>query len=266
MSEWYERQRQRDVEARELSQSLLGPEAKIFADAMSVIASCLDAVFATDRLDDLVVKRKISVAHYAFNLLCSSWDEALAGRYQTATDHFRSIDEAPDFLTALDVDPSLADQMGDRRSIKVERARRAVQAALKRADPGRANERQDARTAYAKSLEPLSHISIEALGQYLPVLERDGQTLAVVRPGGAVSRSTLRPVAIHLALSALSLLLAVTNAFYDVTGIQHSDWKAVAEKSGDLVNALGNELAAMREHSTAPVSAVYFAATEEVIG
>jgi len=264
-TEWYESQRKRDSDAIASSESALGPEASVFADAMSVIARCLDAVFASDSIDNLVVKRKISVAHYAFNLLWSAWNEALAGRYQTATDHFRSIDEAPDFLTALHVDPALANELGAaQRSVKVERARRAVKDALRRVNQSKAGEWEATRLKQAKRVEPLSHVSVEALGQYLPVVTKDGQTLAVVRPGGMASNTTGRVVAIQLALHALQLLLSVTNAFIDVAGVRHSGWVGLAEKSGRLAEVLGKELAGIG--SPESVDAVYFALTDEVIG
>lgn len=263
-SEWYEHQRSKDRRSRELSESYLGPEAQIFVQAMNLTAQCLDAVF-TEPKDDLTFRRKISVAHYGFNLLYSAWDEALAGRYQTATNHFRSISEVPDFLAALDVDPKLADEMGERNRVKVERARRAVKAALKRGDPAKAIQWEHALTERSKGLQGFSHISLESLGQSLPVIVRDGATQAVLCAGGAVSPFTLRLVAIRIAVSTLDMLLHVTHAFFRDTGLEQAEWLGLATWSGQSADTLSKEIAAIAETRPEPVSVLYLATTREVV-
>ncbi len=99
----------------------------------------------------------------------------------------------------------------------------------------------------------------------MPVIVRDGQIQAVVRLGGAVSQFTLRPIAIHLALSALSLLLTATHVFYGVVDMEDHEWKALAEKSGRLATDLSKELKAMEGQSPGTIDVLYLAATDEVL-
>ena len=266
MSEWYKRQKERDAKARELSESLLGSEGDVFAEAMNLIALLMDDVFASDRINDLVVKRKISVVSYAFNLLWSSWDETLAGRYQTATDHHRSINEAPDFLMALQLNPGLAHEMTDRTTIKVETALRTIKKAL--ADH---LQRTDVHSWFTfkqkagKHGEPFSHISVQALGGSLPVSEKAGRRVAVVRLGGDVSQEILRLVAIELAVSALNLLVAAVFAFEDLTHFEDTVWKDLENRHQHLVAQLGMELEALRAASKGPVGTLYLARTDEEV-
>src|SRR5438128_2141028 len=106
---WYEEQKERDAKARNLSESMLGPETVVFSQAMEQIARCLDIVFASDQINDLVIKRQIGHAQLAFNLLLAAWDQMLAGRYNAASQLERTIDELSDFLQALFIKPDLVD-------------------------------------------------------------------------------------------------------------------------------------------------------------
>ena len=47
-NQWYESQKTRDQESRELSESLLGPEKAIFIEVMCLFALRLDSVMAAD--------------------------------------------------------------------------------------------------------------------------------------------------------------------------------------------------------------------------
>ena len=260
--DWYGLQAQRDQGSKALSESLLGPEKLLFAEAMGLVLSCLDAVFACEQqINDLVIKRKISVVHHAFNLLCSAWGETLAGRYSAAADHFRSIEESPDFLYALDINPQLADE----RTIKIETARRTIRDELARLDKGQAHERLAEMQKAAKKIEPFSHISVKSLGGSLPVSEKVGKKAAVVRLGGAVSEFTLRILATQLALSALSLLVAVVFSFRGIVEVDELLWKGLVDRGEQWISRLGKELDALGDRSAGAVEAVYFARFDEEV-
>lgn len=263
---WYQRQKDRDQESKALSESLLGAERDLFANAMALTVSCLDAVFAADeQINDQVVKRKISVAHYAFNLLYSAWDETLAGRYSAARDHSRSINECSDFLYALDINPGLANEMTDETTIKIETVRRTIKNALAELDKTKAAGWLTQMQKAAKSVEPFSHVSVKSLGGTLPVMEKLGAKAAVVRLGGAVSPLILRAMAIDLALSALSLLTATVFGFRDVVQVDHDLFKALVSKAHDYIAELAKEIETLRNDCSGTVQAVYFARFDEEV-
>ena len=269
-NQWYENQKTRDQESRELSESLLGPEKAIFIEVMCLLALRLDSVMATDYapgpLDELAFKRKISLAHYGFNLLWSAWDEALAGRYHTATNHWRSIDESSDFLLALEFNPQLADDMTDTTRVKIEAARRAIKKGLEQSGPAKIPDLVREMRNATQFLQDLSHISVSSLGQYLPVREKEGGLEAVVRLGGAVSQFMLRHVAISISISALKFLMDATGAFYDVVHAEHELEMNMLHKMREFSAALRREREALHDKAPGPVTNIYFARSDEELG
>jgi hypothetical protein len=268
--QWYDRQKARDGESTELSESLLGSEKAIFVQTMSLLALLYDSAITADKgrelLDDLAFKRKISLVHYGFNLLWSAWTEALAGRYHTATDHWRSIDESGDYLLALEFNPQLAEEMTDIKQIKIKPVRQAIKRGLSRGGaPGNRDLLKRMQDVH-QYLDHLSHITVESLGQYLPVKETGGQLTSVVRPGGAVSQLILRHVAIHLAMSALKLLMDAMHSFEAVVGTELQLQIDVLRKIGDSTSVLGKELEALHAKAPrGPVTAIYLARSNEEI-
>lgn len=266
---WYERQRDRDRHARERSHSMLGPERDIFLEAMHLFVTHFDAVVTSDEIaalvDDLAFKRKVSLVHYGFNLLWSAWDEALAGRYQAAADHWRSIDECSDFITALEINPELADGMTDKRTIGIGRVRKAIQKALNDWEPGSGTDLLRQQQKLHKDLQPLSHVSVQSLGQYLPVNDIDSERRSIVRLGGVVSQLTGRLVAIHLASAASQLLTATLFGFQTVVEIEDQLWKATTNRLAEHGVVLRNELGALREITSRSTERLYLARSNEDI-
>jgi hypothetical protein len=262
--DWYRRQKARDQTSRDRSDSLLGHEKTIFLEAMDLMVKHFDAVLtapgAHALLDDLAFKRKISLIHYGFNLLWSAWDETMAGRYQTAADHWRSIDECPDFLFALEINPPLADQMTDATTIKVETARKTIHKALNSGtESGHLMQQQKQH----KDLQALSHVSVQSLGQHLPVREIGVERRSLVQLGGAVAPLTLRLHAIHLALSALTLQSAALFAFEKTVQIEHELWQITIDRIANRGAVLQNELEGLREATFPSAAGVYMARSDE---
>ncbi len=264
---WYGRQRDGDRHARERSDSIMGPEKDIFLDAMHLLVSHFDAALTSDKfdilVDDLAFKRKVSLVHYGFNLLWSAWDEALAGRYQAAADHWRSIDECPDFITALEINPRLADEMTDAREIKIRTVRKTIQRALNESEPGSGTDLLRQQQKLQKDLQPLSHVSVQSLGQYLPVNDVGPERRSIVRLGGVVSQLTLRLVAIHLASAASALLTATLFGFQTVVEIEDELWKATTNRLAAHGVVLRNELTALREVTSRSADRLYLARSDE---
>jgi hypothetical protein len=242
---WYDRQRELDSAARSASESLLGPERRKFANAVGAIARIFDAVSESGSIDDLQTKRRLSVAVHGFNLLWSAWDEALCGRYDAAADHWRSLDETPDFLKALVANPSLANEdFGSGKSrIDIHTARKAVRDAMNREQPGAGDVWHSERTHGAQAIQTFAHISREAVSVSLGIDRRSGRKEAFIRPGGGVvAHESVRLTAISLAAHAVDLLLAVAvslQAVVDLQGTWDTQIKPLAREAGrELEEAL----------------------------
>jgi hypothetical protein len=259
---WYERQRQRDAESRALSESLLGPEKAMFAEFMGLTAGCLDAVFWSGRFEDLASKRKIEFGNHAFNLLWSAWDEALCGRYDASRAHFRSIGECRDFLMALIADPLLADRLGDRTK-DIYLARRRIRDTLDQGKAGAGKAFFECLKKAADDVQELSHVCHNAAAGALPVIEKDGETVGVVRPGGTVSAVTLRLLAVQLALDAALLFGVLSAGFIDVTELDDEVWRSAIRRAEHLARELGSELEGIRATVKGPISQLYFARSDE---
>ena len=243
VNDWYQHQKNWDAKSRRASELLLGAEGEVFARAMAATALCLDAVASTVP-QDLATKRKISLANHAFNLLWSAWDAVLTGRYDAAASQWRSIDEASDFLMALYADPSFAEQMGGPR-MDLRAARRLVRKNLDKLEKGQGKAWLAQRLQTSKSVQPFSHVSLEATGVALAIGTQDGQKIGILRPGGVTSKWTLRLIASNLALAAVGQMMVVAVTFADVSGME-SIWedhvRGVSEKWAEAVS---KELRAM---------------------
>ncbi len=215
---WYIVQKQRDVEAIAKSESIMGREKHLFVDAMALLSRMVNAIFSEGLVQDLVVKVKTAVANHAFDLLWSAWTDALAGRYGAAMHHIRSIDESPDFLAALQVDPSFASKMAKGKG-GVKEARAIMKRELEKFMPGLANRLEGARN-WRWVHHKFAHVTFPAIAGTLPKVGEGEQATLIVRPGGgAVHEATLRGVAICLAESALDVLRAIAFSLQDVKSV-----------------------------------------------
>ena len=268
-TEWYEHRFERDKASMERSEAHLGLEKAIFAEAMSLLVRLIDAMLTAEDIDDQIqninLKHRIAVANYGFNLLSSAWNDALSGRYHAATDHFRSIDECPDFLMALFLDPRLSDDWTDVQGPSIALIRRRISDGIgeNRRNSAELMERmQDV----AKPIQPLAHVSVQSIGQYLPLVEREGKRWRVVRLGGAVSHVTLRLVAIQIATSAVHLLGAAFWAFDDILKVDLDLLRRYAEAVIARSRALTEQLQALSSEATDPVAhGIYFASSDELL-
>ena len=237
---WYRNQQRFDKQARASSEHVLGPEREAFAEAMAVVATCLDTVRAS-RAADLPTKRKIALTTHAFNLLWSAWDAALAGRYDAAANHWRSINETSDLLLALFVDPSFADRMRGRKE-DVRSARRVIRDGSKKLGANDAKQWLTQRQRTIKSLNPFSHVSFEATGMALGIGIQDGKKIGVLRPGGVPAKPTLKLSAGHLAYDAVDLSAVTSHAFGGIVGINER-WRTRVRVFGEeAIAAVRREL------------------------
>lgn len=242
--QWYEHQRQTDLEARDASWKMLGPERGAFVDAMALAARCLDEVSDTAPIRDLVTKRKIAIAHHAFNLLWSAWDAALAGRYVAATGSWRSVADAYEFLLALHANPQLADSIG-RTKVDVHTARRTVRDALEKLNPGQGKAWFQKREKAAKEFQAYSHISLESTNSGLAIEVDGDEKVALLRPGGMVSRLTLRQIALSLAASAHEFLIGLVTVFRGIPSVA-ALWSEVGlDMSQSHLERVGTEIASL---------------------
>lgn len=256
------RQRERDLASRQESESLLGREVGIFRESMGLIISLWDEVLSADsideRLKDLTLKHKLTVLHYGFNLLWAAWEEALAGRYQTATDHFRSIEECPDFLLALWLKPELSNDWTDRTSLNAKTARRTIADALKQ--PGAGSDLLRSMQIAATGVQAFSHVSVQSLGQALPLKEEEGGMRLLVRLGGEVSPISLTLVAAQIVNSTLQLLGAALLAFDDVVRLEPELFERWFRRIAEHRDTLAGQRDGLRD--VAPAHGLLFAASQ----
>ena len=204
LNDWYRHQRAFDAMARDSSEVVLGAEADIYAEAMGLTAQFIDATANRDDFNSLTVKRMLGAATHSFNLLCSAWDSTLTGRYGAAASHQRSINETPDLLKGLYIEPAFAEQMTGTES-DVKRARRIVRDAYTRAGSPEAKTFISERQRHIKTLHPFSHLTFEAMGVALGIGVIGGQKVGVLRAGGAPAHKSLFGLARILALDAVEL-------------------------------------------------------------
>jgi hypothetical protein len=233
---------------------------------VELLARCFDAVLSVGQINDLATRRKLAVANHAFNLLWSAWDEALAGRYDAATDHWRSIDETPDFLEALSVNPALADEMG-KVKVDVETVRRTITKELNRLMPGEGKRWLNAKQQGDKGLQPLAHVTVEGTSMALAIVVKDGTKTGILRPGGGfVAWLTLRLIAIHLVSASISLLHQMAYAFQDIPEVG-SLWESTGRHVVEQTAAtLQKELDAFSAPKGDPSTIIILRSDEELIG
>ncbi len=234
-NDWYRHQQEFDAMARDSSEAILGAEADIYAEAMSITAQFIDDTANRDDFNSLTVKRMLGAATHSFNLLCSAWDSMLTGRYGAATSHQRSINETPDLLKGLYMEPAFAEQMTGTDS-DVKRARRIVRDAYSRAGSPEAATFISERQQHIKTLHPFSHLTFEAMGMTLGIGVIGGQKVGVLRAGGAPAHKSLIGVARILALDAVELaaVVAVVLGNEDVTSGRVPE---LHRKAGGLIGA-----------------------------
>ena len=216
---WYMIQKQRDIEAAVQTEGAMGREKGIFIQSMALLTDMLNAAFDGGLIEDLPGKVKIAVANHAFNLLWSAWQSTLAGRYDSATNHWRSIDESPDFLAALQINPSLAKEMSAGK-VTVETARRTMRSERERLKPGDGKkwlDQQKWRDVHNK----FAHITFPSVAGLLPIsIKQDGSSILVKPGGGVLYRWNLRAIGLYLAEAALNLTFWVAFAFQDVDEVE----------------------------------------------
>lgn len=221
--DWYEYQWSSDASARLKARELLGPELAAFADAMSAMVTCLEYAVEA-RYEDLAEKYKVGIAVYCFNLLCSAWDDAMTGRFGPARNQVRMITESHDFLVALVGRPGLAHEL-ENGQVKVEAALRATRDALNEEKSGAGSTWFAERTSEKNPLHDFAHLTRFAIKSGWGTTRDDDKLNGFVRPGGVITKDTLRSTTIMLAVAANSFSKALVYAFPANEKIQ-AFWKS----------------------------------------
>ena len=241
---WYEMQRQRDEEALALSESIWGPEKEVFSNSMGIVSQFLDSILEPGSVSDLVVKSKLAIATHAFNLLWSSWSEASVGRYGAATDHWRSIEESPHFLKALQINPALAPKLLLNRMDK-KTAVKTIRKALDAEKPGAGRDFLQS-LDYHKELQTFSHVTHVSTQGTLPIyVDEEGAHVLVKPGGGVISEESLRRIGIYLVEAAMNLVSSTAFAFQeveDVSRLWESEGRSLIEEGRATLAAVANEL------------------------
>ena len=216
---WYWDRKKRDEQAETASERLLGEEGRVFAAAMEAIDAVLDAAFGDRSIDDLAEKAKAAIAYRSRDLLWSAWREMLAARYDTATEHWRSITESPHFLRAITVKPELAKEWINGR-LKIKAAWRAQRDRLR--DAGHyetADSWHRILSGDAGMIHPFSHVTIESAVATMPIAKSaEGQPEAFVL-GGAISDQMATRIGLYLAYEAIVTLHTCAFAFQQVPAV-----------------------------------------------
>ena len=225
---WYMMQKQRDIEAAVVSETALGAEISVFVHSMALLSQMIDAAFGGGLAHDLPTKMKIGVANHAFNLIWSAWGNVLAGRYDAATDHWRSIDESPDFLGALSLKPVLAKDFLEGR-VRLKAARKVIKDERNRLKQG-AGDQWVKNQEWRHIFNRFAHVDSPGVTALLPISIEGGDPSVLVRPGGGVIHQwNLRASALCLADVALSLLFWVAYAFQEVEEVSQI-WETTARE------------------------------------
>ena len=210
---WYYERLSDDAKAKAIAEEIYGVERQIFSEALGRLQDVLEQALG-DGMSDELEMGKLAIANHAFGLLWSAWSEASAGRYSAATHHWRSIEEAPQYLKALTVEPTALERFR-KGQLRISEINRIIKRALEAEKRG-AGEEWSGHRGYHSHVQPLSHISRETTEGTLPLLWDDKGPRAVIKFGGGLHYDLhLRRIACALTDLALSLLTASIFAFKD---------------------------------------------------
>jgi hypothetical protein len=216
LSDWLQGRQDTDANVREESRPYVVRELRIFAEAMALIDGSLQLVLSAGPLTDEATQAKVIVANHGFNLLCSALDDALVGRYDSATSHWRSIREAPRFLMALQLDPNLSKKMM-RGQLKIETALLTIEREFNVDKyPGADLRWVDAAQRELDHLQPFSHIHLRIASAGFPLQDTAGMRVQNVAPGGALAVDALLSNVLALVDAAIYLATSALFAFSPV--------------------------------------------------
>lgn len=240
---WYEERLSIDADARQVAEQLLGPEKAVFTEAMSLLEGILSTALG-DGVYEPEAKLKMGVVNLGYGLLWSAWTEAAAGRYSAATNHWRSIEEAPQYLKALSISADARDQFA-RGQLKMKAVKTIIRNALEKEAAG-AGENWLAGISYQKQIQGLSHVTRTSTETMLPAISDGNGRRAIVRFGGGFhSELVLRRIAAVLADMALSLLAATVFAFKNIEAVAlvwEKEAKPLIERSRQTLRLLAKDI------------------------
>lgn len=212
-SNWLENRRHADAAARTESEKLVLRELRIFCDVMTLGEQYLRLVLSKGLIADEPTQAKLIVANHAFNLLCSAMDDVLVGRYDAATDHWRSIIESFRFLLALQLNPGLSDKMV-RGQLKIDVALKTIRDEFTEEKyPGVDLSWATKMSGEHRRLQPFAHVNLRTASAGLPIQEVAGGRIYTVVPGGVVAPDVVPDSVMFLADAAIDVVGAVFFAF-----------------------------------------------------
>jgi hypothetical protein len=217
-TDWYETQQRMDSERRAVSLSVVQEAQSIYSTVMGWLHERLREAVGEEPITDAALQAKLITANHAFNLICSAWEDVLSGRYEAATDHWRSVIEAPKFLLALRLNPQLASEMFKGR-VSIHKAIQTIEQGLaqelrlpdkKLTAKWVANFRRE-----TKNVQGFSHVNVALSSAGYQRTTTDKGLLFLLIPGGAVDVIAARDGVLYLTDAATHLAMGVALAFSD---------------------------------------------------
>lgn len=213
---WYRQLKEHDDAARTWAEDCLGDEKEVFIRAMALVRWMQDRLLAQGAVEEPTLKAKLAVADRAFVLLWSAWNDALAGRYAAAAEHWRSLIESPQFLIAFSFDSDLARRWLDGRECDIQAAQKTIRRKIRDVGEYDAEKEWDDRSRRDNTVvQPYSHVTAQAALSTLAVAQDESGDPKAYLPRSQQSPRRTREYALFLASAALELLRACSSAFED---------------------------------------------------
>jgi len=195
----------------------------VLGDCMSLLEEALEELVEHDSIKNPMGRALLGVLGYAYQLLLGAWTDVTEGRVGAAADHWRTITEAPDYMTAVWLDESYAKQWstsGRFHKDDTKTAREIVQNQLNERRHELGDEWHALRGKWLKELQSFSHLSMESAG--LVFARSSGAKGTFFVPQGFQDARTIHSAG-YLAYQSRNLLAATAAVVGDILGKEWMD-------------------------------------------
>lgn len=183
-SDWWKSKENIADACAQLFDLYLGREGEAFGRCMSFLNRCLDSDQLLTSIRSPELRVALAILGQSYQYLLSVWQDLSEGRLASATDHWRSLAEAPDYILATSLNEDFAREWADPKrqtTLKPERARRIVRKELNKRQAGKGDEWDQRRRQDLDDLQAYSHVSSEAAA------------LTVLKPRGTLGGHFVTP-------------------------------------------------------------------------
>jgi hypothetical protein len=230
---WHKRAQELAQGQRKVFAVNVGMEPAVFGDCMWLLEEAFEQLVKHDAIKNPRGRALLGILGYAYQLLLGAWTDVTEGRVGAAADHWRTITEAPDYMTAVWLDESYAKDWstkgrfhkGDTKS-----ARDIVQEELNARRSGLGDEWHTLRGKWLKELQSFSHLSMESAG--LVFARSPGARGTFFVPQGFQDTHTIHAAG-YLAFQARNLLSATAAVVGDILGEEWMKQVDAVLKTGD---------------------------------